>query len=246
MPIDSMLFKKMHQKEVGKAEPTPVEPVKKEEGYLVGEPMTVKEFGEAVIQATQDRKTFTVPDGHVAIRDSEGRATGETRPIDDSDSLMADISPAHEPSTTGTEVAIYDSGASAEEAEKAGPQSFKHRLDELDKLVSSQLGINAFTIDAVRGHVKQIMMDLTTQPELEAILIDRDVHNVLRFIRHVKDDASATRVVVKEKKAVAAKKAKKIKGGLSGFTFEGLTLPGMKEAQPGMPATLGDLGRMKT
>lgn len=29
------------------------------------------------------RDTFTVPDGHVAIRDAEGRATGETRPMTD-------------------------------------------------------------------------------------------------------------------------------------------------------------------
>ena len=28
------------------------------------------------------RQTFTIPDGHEAIRDAEGRATGETRPMD--------------------------------------------------------------------------------------------------------------------------------------------------------------------
>lgn len=28
----------------------------------------------------QDRQTFTVPEGHEAVRDAEGRATGETQP----------------------------------------------------------------------------------------------------------------------------------------------------------------------
>jgi hypothetical protein len=31
-------------------------------------------------QTVQDRKTFTVPDGFEAVRDEEGRATGEVRP----------------------------------------------------------------------------------------------------------------------------------------------------------------------
>ncbi|SFZ81617.1 hypothetical protein SAMN02983003_0596 [Devosia enhydra] len=31
--------------------------------------------------ASQKRNTFVIPEGHEAVRDSEGRATGETRPI---------------------------------------------------------------------------------------------------------------------------------------------------------------------
>lgn len=41
----------------------------------------VAELPEAPVTAAVTRETFTVPEGHVATRDGDGRATGETTPI---------------------------------------------------------------------------------------------------------------------------------------------------------------------
>lgn len=113
------------------------------------------------------------------------------------------------------------------------PLSFKDRLDELDRLIQLDTGITAFTIDTVRSHVKQIMVDLKEQPELDSILIDRDVHNILLFIRTVKEKAVIVREDTKEKKV---KKSKK--GGLSESIFAG--------KNPLMPVDLKGLGNLKT
>lgn len=42
---------------------------------------TAKPAGEALQDASLDRQTFTIPDGYSAVRDAEGRATGEITPI---------------------------------------------------------------------------------------------------------------------------------------------------------------------
>jgi hypothetical protein len=86
---------------------------------------------------------------------------------------------------------------------------FKERLDELDRLCMSELGLSPYTIDTVRGHVKVIMTDLLQQPELDSILIDRDVHNVMKFIRYVKEDAQASKESITAKRETKAKKTSK-------------------------------------
>lgn len=43
----------------------------------------------ATAAASEDRATFTIPEGHEAVRDANGRATGETRPITMPDEALA-------------------------------------------------------------------------------------------------------------------------------------------------------------
>jgi len=102
---------------------------------------------------------------------------------------------------------------------------FKDLLDNFDSLINSEFGIHPITQDKIRGFVKEVMKTLQTEPELDAILIDRDVHNILHYIRSTKDQAVASRAVTKEKKAVRAKKA----GRFKDFDLDsiGLTLPAL-------------------
>lgn len=98
--------------------------------------------------------------------------------------------------------------------------SFQERLNHLDTLIQADLKISAFSFDLVKSHVRQIMIDLKEQPELDSCLIDRDVHNILRFIRSVKDTALETHVVKKTKKEAKAKK-----GGVGDFKIDLMSLP---------------------
>ncbi len=117
-------------------------------------------------------------------------------------------------------------------AEAEGPMDFQSRLDEVDRLISLDHKIGVMTVDAVRAHVKVIMIELKENPELESCLIDRDVHNVLAFIRTVKDNAVVERVVSKEKSEKRAK-AKASKGSAA-FNFFDSNL---------LPAGLAELGK---
>ena len=108
---------------------------------------------------------------------------------------------------------------------------FKERLEKLDRLIQVDTNLSSYTIDAARNHVKQIMIDLKEQPELDSCLIDRDVHNILRFIRSVKDTAIQEKAVVKVKKAAKAGK------GRSGASLDLDSLPMI---------TMGDIAKFRT
>lgn len=102
-----------------------------------------------------------------------------------------------------------------------GPMGFQARLDDLSRLIEMDQNIGPTVADAVKSHVKQIFIDLKTQPELDSCLIDRDVHNILAFIRSTKGEALETRVKTVEKREKAASKKTKTR-----FSFEGLKNPG--------------------
>lgn len=117
---------------------------------------------------------------------------------------------------------------------ETGPKEgmgFQEMLDTLDNLIVKESGINSFNIDLVRGFVRQIMTDLKTTPEYDAMLIDRDVHNVLAFIQHVKNDAVTVKVTKKEKKEVKAKKGR---------------IVGLKFGASDLPSGLADLAKLKS
>jgi len=116
------------------------------------------------------------------------------------------------------------------------PESLKSRLDSLDAIISSELGISTLTLDAIRAHVMEIMVTLKGQPELDSILIDRDVHNVLAFIRNVRVDAIESRAATKVKAAKAVAK----KGSLSG-----LVLPSFTGLDSPIPPNLEGMAKLK-
>lgn len=119
---------------------------------------------------------------------------------------------------SGSDFADLESAADAGEAEVlSGPAGFQRKLDRLDELIAEDNDIGPMTIDSVRKYVMQIMIDLKEQPELDSCIIDRDVHNVLAFIRATKVDAVETRETAKIKRE--KREAGKRKGPKKGFNF---------------------------
>jgi len=169
--------------------------------------------------------------------EAQANELAESGYIDEAETLLAQDKPAEEPIMDSKEVTVF---VEPKVHEAAGPV-FKDRLELLDSLVSSELGISPYTIDVIRGHVKQIMMDLVTQPELDAILIDRDVHNVLAFIRYVKTDAIESREKVAVKKET--KKAKDSK--FRSFDLDLTALGNALSKGAGLPLSLTDLSKFK-
>ena len=143
------------------------------------------------------------------------------------------VPPMNLPETT-QELAAIETFDSKVRPQTAGEKQrvFKDKMEALDALISADNGINTFTIDDIRRYVKDIMVTLHREPELDAILIDRDVHNILRFIRYVKDQAFDGAVTAQEKRVAKVKKAvgvqknkeamRKLLGGLSlsGFSAD--------------------------
>lgn len=95
----------------------------------------------------------------------------------------------------------------AEQVEGAPKETrFKIILDNLDKAMSTQFGVDMVTIDTIRGFIKEVFQDLQREPELDALLIDRDVHNIIKFIRSVKGMAIEAQVEKKVKTKVKTDK----------------------------------------
>ena len=87
------------------------------------------------------------------------------------------------------------------------PMDFKELLDSFDAAMVRDKGITDFNLDLSRAYVKRIMVDLKENPEFDGLMIDRDVHNIMTFIRAVHERA---RIGVVEKKEKAATKTKKV------------------------------------
>lgn len=129
--------------------------------------------------------------------------------------------PAKKPSLL--EAFTVHAEAEAEKREilfKEPPKDFKAMLDHFDSLINKDTGIDQYNIDFCREYVKKIYLDLRQQPELEGLMIDRDVRNVIMFIRATKSRA----IEAGEVKKVKAEKKAKIKPsarfGNIGGTFD--------------------------
>ena len=79
-------------------------------------------------------------------------------------------------------------------------------LDRFDERIADEDIAYEVMADA-REYVKRIMLTLHTYPEFMGIVIDRDVHNVMRFIRSVREEQLKETYKSRRKKAV--NKAKK-------------------------------------
>lgn len=87
-----------------------------------------------------------------------------------------------------------------------GPQGFKARLDAFDAMIMAEAGINQQQLDAARNHVATIMVELKENPEYDGMLIDRDVHNIMLYVRASASFTKSEFVLVNEKKTKAAVK----------------------------------------
>lgn len=83
------------------------------------------------------------------------------------------------------------------------PEKFEDVLKKFDELMIRDQGVNDLNVGHLRDYVKRIFVDLKENPEYDGLIVDRDVHNVIKFMRAVKGQAQELAV---DKKAKAAKK----------------------------------------
>ncbi len=72
----------------------------------------------------------------------------------------------------------------------------------------------------VRGYVQSLMVTLKSHPEFDSVLIDKDVRNVMRFIRAVRGEALASREIKEVKREIKTIKAKAKSAGPSSSLLE--------------------------
>lgn len=207
MKIDPLLFKKAVIK------PTTPEPAKPVQTPAVAAKPVVPTVAAKPnpIKITMFKPTV----GRIAVAPKDPQQIEKPKSVSRVD-MMVDITPP--------------------KVEAQAPLNFQERLNELDRLVNSQMGISLATIDTIRGHVMQIMIDLKQQPELDSCLIDRDVHNVLAYVRHTHVSArQELESSVKKKEVRAAKKGK------GRFDVDLLDGPGSMFDSPNSLEELGDI-----
>lgn len=90
------------------------------------------------------------------------------------------------------------------------PTDFQEILDRFDGMMTRDHGILDIDLQRCRDFVKKIMVELKENPEYDNLIIDRDVHNIIKFQRRLKTEAEKQIVTKVEK---AAKKSTKPKAG---------------------------------
>lgn len=107
------------------------------------------------------------------------------------------LTPATQPKTqlaskveARTEQLILESGKSVREL-----------CDQVDHVMAEDKQLSMADYATIRGYVMQLMITLKSRPEFESLLIDKDVRNVMRFLRATREEAMALRDVKTEKKA---------------------------------------------
>lgn len=85
--------------------------------------------------------------------------------------------------------------------------------DRLDAKLEAEGGANLAgpNLFEVRNYVQTLMVTLKTRPEFDEVIIAKDVHNVMKFIRATREEALAMREIKTEKKATRAAN-KEVKG----------------------------------
>jgi len=166
-------------------------------------------------------------------------------------SVEVDEKPAAVATSTGTGLItsptnrILAAAAAAKKAEPQAnydhlfdtiPENFQEMLDKFDKLMIRDQGVNDLNVGHFRDYVKRIFVELKENPEYDGLIIDRDVHNVIKFMRAVKGQAQELAV---EKKTKAAKtQANKAKSNRFAAIAGNLDLGGK------MPATIQDMSNL--
>lgn len=126
--------------------------------------------------------------------------------------------PATKPSLlAGVQAAAQKQAEVEKKAEvifKELPIDFQELLDSFDSYMAASAGIDTLTLDTPRAYVKRIMTDLKEHPEFDGLFMDRDVRNVIRLIRALKESALVT---IDDKKVKAERKASNAKAKVNRF-----------------------------
>lgn len=117
------------------------------------------------------------------------------------------------------------------------PKDFKETLDRFDMIMQRDQGDIDFDLPHMRNYVMRIMVDLKENPEYDGLIIDRDVHNIIAFMRRLKGQAIT---IANEKTTKAQAKASKPKvGARFAMDFDNIDLMATKT-----PASLEDLSKI--
>jgi len=83
-------------------------------------------------------------------------------------------------------------------------RSVREVCDNVDKILESDPQLRGPNLMYVRSYVSALMVTLKIHPEFDEVLIDGDVHNIMKFVRATREEALSLRDVKVEKKAKKA------------------------------------------
>jgi hypothetical protein len=98
------------------------------------------------------------------------------------------------------------------------PTDFQEVLNRFDTIMQRDHGTIDINLPRIRDYVMRIMEDLRENPEYEGMLLDRDVRNVIGFIRRT--SVQAANVVVEKQVKSAKKVSKAAKSGSNRFDMD--------------------------
>lgn len=176
----------------------------------VGEPMPVKEFVESI--ATTPANPFLVP----ASQTLTGPA--EPAPLTEHVTQVGGAEIKGEVVNDVFELAAIDtSGLEPKTEYEANELVLAKRLDEtelmeeewmvratcdrVDALIKANPNLVGPPLFELRKHVKRLMITLKQRPEFDGVVLADDIHNVMRFIRSVREEALSLREVKVAKKS---------------------------------------------
>jgi hypothetical protein len=103
----------------------------------------------------------------------------------------------------------------AEALTKAGVlnsgESVRELCDKIDAMIAADQMVAGPSLATLRNYVMTLMMTLKSKPEYDSVIIDKDIRNVMTFIRSTRQESLDLREIKTTKKAVRAAK----KEGLS-------------------------------
>ena len=159
--------------------------------------------------------------GKAAVSPQKVTDSGTAGPLDN-DGTVTSVEVNKEPATASVSAGtglvtsptnrILAAAAAAKKAEPQAnydhlfdqiPEKFEDVLKKFDELMIRDQGVNDLNVGHLRDYVKRIFVELKENPEYDGLIIDRDVHNIIKFMRAVKGQAQELAV---DKKAKAAKK----------------------------------------
>lgn len=79
--------------------------------------------------------------------------------------------------------------------------SVRELCDSVDKQMSENPNLAGPVLIVIRAHVVSLMVTLKSHSEFESVLIDKDIHNIMKFVRATREEALLLRDVKVDKKA---------------------------------------------
>lgn len=104
------------------------------------------------------------------------------------------------------------------------PTDVRELCDRFDEMMARDQGIDVMNLGLARAYVKKIMVMLKENPEFDGMIIDKDVHNIMAFVRSTREQAVQTINVkaAKAEKSAATKASKKNRfGSIEAIDFGG-------------------------